>query len=99
MITIHKEITIDLGTADEACLTFWGVSYGPPPNANRDADTGADMPDYWPVVLEALRRFCAHQGWLLECGDDPYQERSLALFGEGFFWPPEMPEDDAGDVY
>jgi len=81
MITIHNEVTIDVGTMDDHPITLWLVSYGSQP--------GSQTVDYWPQVVEALRSFCARQGWLLECGDDPYSERSLAIFAGGFGWPPD----------
>ena len=92
MITIHNEVTIDVGAMDDYPITLWLVSYGPRPDPQ--------TVDYWPLVVDALRHFCARQGWLLECGDDPYQEKSLAIFAEGFAWPPygaDDPFDDSGD--
>lgn len=91
MISILNEVTIDLGTMDEQSITLWLVSYGPRP--------AQDTPDYWPMVVEALRSFCARQGWLLETGDDPYREKSLAVFAGGFGWPPRGDEDDFEDDF
>ena len=79
MITIHNEITIDMDTPHEQTITLWRVSYGAPPEPPE--------PDDWPMLVEALRSFCARRGWLLETGDDPYQEKSLAVFAGGFSWP------------
>lgn len=87
MITIHNEVTIDVGAMDDHPITLWLVSYGPQPDMQTK--------DYWPLVVEALGSFCARQGWLLECGDDPYRDKSLAIFAEGFAWPP----DDVDDLF
>ncbi len=89
MITIHNEVTIDVGTMERPPITLWLVSYGSQPKT--------DEPDYWPKVVEALRSFCANQGWLLECGDDPYHEKSLPLFTQGFFWPPDGDDEESND--
>lgn len=79
MITIHNEVTIDVGVLHEQTITLWLVSYGLPEEM--------DGPDYWPQVVEALRYFCAQQGWLLECGSDPYDEMSFDVFAPGFSLP------------
>ncbi len=86
MITIHNEVSIELGDPQEQTLTLWLVSYGSP------RDTGK-QPDYWPMFVEALSHFCARRGWLLETGDDPYRDKSLAVFAEGFSWPPEQSDE------
>jgi hypothetical protein len=86
MINIHQEVTIDVDGSRDHTLTLWLVSYGSP----RDDKTM----DMWPAVVELLRRVCAKQGWLLECGGDPYSEKSLALFAEGFAWPDDRLEDE-----
>lgn len=92
MITIHNEVTIDVGTMDDHPITLWLVSYGPRPDAEET--------DYWPLVVEALRSFCARQGWLLETGDDPYREKSLAVFAGGFGWPTHPHgNDEFGDEF
>lgn len=91
MINIHQEVTIDVGDPQEQTLTLWLVSYGSP------ADDRTK--DIWPAVVELLRRACAHQGWLLECGDDPYREKSLAVFAEGFSWPVDPPDDPEESRY
>lgn len=91
MISIHQEVTIDLGTMDEQSITLWLVSYG---SRSKKAERV-----YWPMVAEALRSFCARQGWLLECGDDPHREKSLPLFSQGFFWPPDSDGSEFDDEF
>lgn len=88
MITIHNEVTIDAGYPGEETVTLWLVSYGGKSEQN--------VPEHWPILVNALRQFCGLQGWLLEAGDDPYHEKSLALFAEGFSWPQES-DNDADD--
>ncbi len=86
MINIHQEVTIDLAGDRDHTLTLWLVSYGSP----KEDPT----PVIWPAVAELLRRACAQQGWLLECGDDPHNEKSLATFAEGFPWPTDPLADE-----
>lgn len=87
MITIHNEVTISLSDPQQQDMTLWLVSYGTPAHAKMLAD--------WHGVIEVLRRYCAQRGWLLETGDDPYQEKSLAVFDGGFSWPPD--DDESHD--
>lgn len=87
MINIHQEVTIDVDGSPEHTLTLWLVSYGSPLEDKTRR--------VWPAVLELLRRACADKGWLLECGGDPYREKSLAIFADGFAWPSEGSEDEA----
>ncbi len=75
MITIHNELTIEPGDFSRPPVTLWLVGYGAP-------DEESLHPD-WPIILAYLRRVCALQGWLLECGDDPYQENSLEALMPG----------------
>jgi len=87
MITIHNEVTIELGDVHEQTLTLWLVTYGTPQDIN-------ERPDYWPMFVEALSHFCARKGWLMETGEDPYREKSLSVFAEGFSWPPDEEDED-----
>lgn len=79
MITIHNEITIDVGAMDDQPITLWLVSYGNKP--------GSAVRRYWPRILNVLRHALAEEGYLLEAGDDPYHEDSLAVFAQGFSSP------------
>lgn len=79
-MTIHivNEVTIDMGAEDGESLSLWLVHYGRIPKQQQDR---------WNLFLQKLARCCGEQGWLLEVGDDPYQEKSLAVFAGGFGTP------------
>lgn len=80
MLTVHTEITIEVGDFSDPPITLWLVSYGPA--------TAQNVPQDLPKVLTVLRRACAKQGWLLECEhDDSYRNRNPNLFSQGFLWP------------
>lgn len=76
MITIHDELTIEPGDFSGAPITLWLVDY--------EGRKRAELHPEWPRILAYLKRVCALQGWLLECGDDPYRERSLGNLVPGF---------------
>ena len=79
-ITILNELSIDLD-GESPGLTLWLVSYEKPLPGDHDR---------WEKFVAALGHFCARHGWQLEHGDDPYREKSLAIFAEGF----SRPDDD-----
>ncbi|MEZ4711620.1 MAG: hypothetical protein R3A44_30780 [Caldilineaceae bacterium] len=56
--TIHEEITIDLGDADEDIIHLWMVTYGTWPED--------EISERRERLLNALQALCARQGWLLE---------------------------------
>jgi hypothetical protein len=82
-IRILNEISIDLD-GETPALTLWLVAYG----EMQDGDQ-----DRWEMFITALEHFCGRQGWQLERGDDPYREKSLAIFAQGF----SSPDSDLGD--
>jgi hypothetical protein len=63
--TIHEEITIDLGEADEEILHLWLVTYGTWPEN--------DISERRERFFEALQTLCARQGWLLECSQGNFE--------------------------
>lgn len=63
--TIHEEITIDLGDADEEIIHLWLVTYGTWPEN--------EISERRDRLLEALQLLCARQGWLLECGQEHFE--------------------------
>jgi hypothetical protein len=80
MLTIHTEITIEMGDFSEHPITLWVVSYGPPSKKQLKKDL--------PAVLNVLRRSCANQGWLMESEhDDTYRNENPNVFSQGFLWP------------
>ena len=89
MIQVHNELNVDLGD-DGDSLSFWLVTYGPPPcpAALQKAD----------AFIHALALWCLSEGWELECGDDPYQEKSLRIFDGGFSSPDEKPDWSSDEI-
>lgn len=65
MITIHEEITIDLGDSAEEIITLWLVTHGTWPES--------DIADRRDLFLDALRRLCVRQGWLIECQRESFE--------------------------
>ncbi|MEZ4682068.1 MAG: hypothetical protein R2932_48465 [Caldilineaceae bacterium] len=76
-IHITNELTIEIGDLEHS-LTLWLVSYD-----DSSKETDADIRSRF---IEALQVLCLRRGWVLECGDDPYQEKSLGVF-TGFARP------------
>ena len=74
-MTIQNELTVDMGNATEKLVTLWLISDNNAPEYEHDHGC---------IFVEALAEFCAGQGWLLECGGNPCEERSLAILAEGY---------------
>jgi len=85
MIQIHQELCIEQGDVEAQPITLWMVSYGDTLSASEMAQTQH--------FIERLRCWCLAQGWRLDGGDDPYQEKSLRIFDGGF----SSPDDEEWD--
>lgn len=72
MLTIFKEVTIDLGEEFETDpLTLWLVAHG--------QVSESDLLDRWSYLLDLLRKVVDDQGGYIESNDDPLCEQQLGL--------------------
>lgn len=85
MISILNELTLEIGDAiTEEEVTLWLVSYSGKPSLTWQEQASA--------FVIALSEWCLTQGWELYSGADPYQEKSLRVFGgDGFSLPDPEP--------
>jgi len=74
VITILNALKIDVGAAVAQEITLWLVCYGSAPDGIEQRK--------WHLFVEGLADYCAAVGWLLACGDDSYEDKSLAVFAE-----------------
>lgn len=78
MITILKEVTIEMGECGERSHPFWLVEYD---------EVNQQVLDDWEQILCLFARCCGKVGWILVQGDDPYRERSLTVQDGSFSSP------------